>query len=248
MRGLADAGEGEGVDARRARMTRKILLFAAVACAHAVVIALLLREAQTFSLAGANVVPIRVFLFRPAHRKRRRIVPPARLRALTVPVRPITAPITLTLPALSRPVQVARPINWGQAARLAVHSILKRRQSLTIGFPKGAHSASALHSAASGIRSQGRESYRTATGQRVARSSGNCSLESGPAPLDASQLEEQAQMSRVVCSSSRRGPSPDNLFKSLPAYQRYHTLPPLAVHPRDRASIRRKRPGPPPEP
>ncbi len=236
------------MDARRARITRKILLFAAVACAHVLVIALLLRETQTFSLAGANVAPIRVFLFRPVHRKRRLIVPPTRLRALTVPVRPITAPITLTLPAISRPLRAARPINWGQAARLAVQSILKRRKSLTIGFPKGAHSVTALHSAASGIRSQGRESYRTATGQRIARGSGNCYLESGPAPIDASQLEEQAQMSRVVCSGSRRGPSPDNLFKSLPAYKRYHTLPPLAVHPRRRANLRRKRPVPPPGP
>ena len=236
------------MDARRARITRKILLFAAVACAHVLVIALLLRETQTFSLAGANVAPIRVFLFRPVHRKRRLIVPPTRLRALTVPVRPITAPITLTLPAISRPLRAARPINWGQAARLAVQSILKRRKSLTIGFPKGAHSVTALHSAASGIRSQGRESYRTATGQRIARGSGNCYLESGPAPIDASQLEEQAQMSRVVCSGSRRGPSPDNLFKRLPAYQRYHTLPPLAVPPRRRANLRRKRPVPPPGP
>ena len=248
MRGGADGAKGEGVDARRARITRKILLFAAVACVHALVIALLFSETQTFSLVGANVAPIRVFLFRPAHRKRRFIVPPARLRALTVPVRPITAPITLTLAAIGRPLRAAAPINWSEAARLAVHSILKRRKSLTIGFPKGAHRVSALHSAASGIRAQGRESYRTATGQRVARSGGNCYLESGPAPIDASQLEEQAQMSRVVCSGSQRGPSPDNLFKSLPAYKRYHTLPPLAVHPRRRASLRRKRRVPPPGP
>ena len=244
MRGAADAGKGEGVDARHARITRKILLFAAVACAHALVIALLLRETQTFYISGANVVPIRVVLFRPAHRKRRLIVPPARLRALTVPVRPITAPITLTLPAISRPLPVARPINWRQAARLAVHSILEHRKSLTIGFPQGAHSVTALHSAASGIRSQGRESYRTATGERVARGSGDCYLESGPAPIDASQLEQDAQMSRVVCSGSQRGPSPDNLFKSLPAYRRYHALP-SAAYPQRRPPPRRKRTEPP---
>lgn len=249
MREVADSEKGEGVDALRARNTRKTLLFAAVACAHALVIALLLSESHTFQLPGANVVPIQAILLAPAQPHPPRPFPAGRLRRMAAPVRPITEPITLSVPAVGQPLQIARPINWALAARQAVHAALRRSKSVAIGFPAGARSHSALHSAASGIRSQGRESYTTRTGQRVYRTGGNCYLESGPPPLDATQLEQQAQMSRVACSSSGgHGPSPDNLFKSLPAYKRYHSLPPLAVHPGDRARLRRQRPRLPPPP
>jgi hypothetical protein len=49
-------------------------------------------------------------------------------------------------------------------------------------------------------------------------------------------------MSSVTCASRQRGPSPDNLFKSLPAYKRYHTLPPGAL-PRRRKPRRPPHPG-----
>ncbi len=219
------------MEALPARNARKSLLFAAVAIAHALVIALLLSESRTFPLEGAtHIVPLSALLL-PMRRRVR--FAPRPLRAPAVSVAPITAPITMIFPAVSEPIRVPPAVDWLRAANQAVHAILHRRRRVAMGFPKAARSRSGLHSAPSGVRTQGRESYRTRTGETVYRTGGNCYVVSGPPPLDASQVEQQMQMSRVGCSSApQRGPSPDNLFKSLPAYKQYHAVPPHAVKPR----------------
>lgn len=232
------------MEALRTRNARKSLLFAAVASAHALLIALLVSDTRTLHLAGRNAAPVSVMLRLPAHRRPVRFTPARPLEAIAVPVAPITAPITLMLPAATRPLHVPPPVNWVRAATEAAHAILRHRPPrVTIGFPKGARSRSALHSGASGVGSQGRESYRTRTGQTVYRPGGDCYVVSAPLPLDASQVEKEAQMSSVVCHrSARHGPPPDNLFKSLPAYKRYHSLPRPPAHSRRRTPHRRKRP------
>lgn len=218
------------MQALRARNARKGLLLVLVVAGHGLVIGLLVTETRTLSLPGAGTAPVAALLMLPVRRRPTRWMRPP-VRALSVPVQPLAAPITLSLRALSQPIPVTRAIDWSRAARQAVHAVLRRRRAMAFGFPAGARHRAELRSAASGVRSQGRESYRTRTGERIYRSGGNCYLVSGPPPLDASQLERQAQLSRVECSGARRGPSADNLFKNLPAYRRYHTLPPNAVHP-----------------
>ncbi|MHB1869800.1 MAG: hypothetical protein ACYCT1_02960 [Steroidobacteraceae bacterium] len=231
------------MQALRARNARNSLLLAAVAAAHVLLIALLLHESRFLRLERLRAVPIRAILLLPAHRPRLRFTP-GPLRPSVAPVAPLTAPITLILPAVTRTLRAARPINWTSAARAAVHAILNRAKPRAFGFPSGARARTSLRSPPSGIRSQGPESYTTPTGEHVARMGGNCYLQSNPPPIDASSLERGMQMSDTVCSGAAHGPSPDNLFKSLPAYKRYHTLPRRAVHPRP-VPQRRKRPVPP---
>jgi hypothetical protein len=226
------------VQAQRARKAGRSLLFAAVLAAHALLIALLILVSDRVQQPGANPLGIHAFILLPARRRSARFVPP-KLRRAAIPAAPITAPITLDLAGVQQPIAVPPPINWAQSARRAVQAVLRRRpHRVAIGFPAGAHPRGGLHSRASGIHSQGPQSYRTNTGEHVARGSGNCYVVSGPPPIDASRLEQQAQMSSVTCASRQRGPSPDNLFKSLPAYKRYHTLPPGAL-PRRRRKPRR---------
>ena len=225
------------MQAQRARNAGRSLLFAAVLAAHALIIALLILVSDTVRRPVANAVPVSAVILLPA-RPRAVHFAPARLRRAVLNRAPITAPITL-LPAVQHPIRIPPPVNWAQSARQAVQAVLRHRpHQVAIGFPAGAHRRRGLHSKASGIHSQGPESYRTATGEHVARGSGNCYVVSGPPPIDASWLEQQAQMSSVTCASRQRGPSPDNLFKSLPAYKRYHTLPPGAL-PRRRHKPRR---------
>ena len=222
------------MQAQRARNAGRSLLFAAVLAAHALIIALLILVSGRMQQPGSNALSIHAVLLLPARRRPLRFLPPT-LRRAVIP----SAPITLRLPGAQRPIAVPPPINWARSARQAVQAVLRSRpHQVVIGFPAGAHSRRGLHSKASGIRAQGRQSYRTETGEHVARGSGNCYVVSGPPPIDASRLEQQAQMSSVTCASRQRGPSPDNLFKSLPAYKRYHTLPPGAL-PRRRHKPRR---------
>jgi hypothetical protein len=226
------------VQAQRARNAGRSLLFAAVLAAHALIIALLILVSDSVQRPGENALSIRAVILLPARRRPLRFLPP-KLRRAVIHSAPVTAPITLRLAGVHQPIAVPPPINWARSARQAVQAVLRPRpHRVVIGFPAGAHSRRGLHSKASGIHSQGPQSYRTGTGEHVARGSGNCYVVSGPPPIDASRLEQQAQMSSVTCASRQRGPSPDNLFKSLPAYKRYHTLPPGAL-PRRRRKPRR---------
>ena len=231
------------MQALRVRNARKSLLFAAVAAAHALLIALLLHESGFIQLERPRAVLIQAILLLPAHRPLPRFTP-GPLRPSVAPVAPLTAPITLILPMVTRTLRAARPINWVGAARAAVRTILERAKPRAFGFPSGARARTSLHSPPSGIRSQGPESYTTPTGEHIARMGGDCYLQSNPPPIDASALERGMQMSDTVCAGAAHGPSPDNLFKSLPAYKRYHTLPRRAVHPRP-APPRRTSPVPP---
>lgn len=218
--------------ARPARKASKSLFFIVVASAHALAIAILLSESHSFRLASSKTVPISAELLLPARRRRERFAP-GQLHAMSTPSAPITAPITLMLPAVTAPLQVARPVNWARAARQAVGAILRRHKKIAFGVPKRARSRAGLRSGAATVRPG--ESYRTPTGERVDRISRHCEVESGPPPLDASWLEQHAQMARVHCSGVFTTPQ-TNLFKHLPAYKRYHTLPRRAVQPRRHAA------------
>ncbi|MGC8518611.1 MAG: hypothetical protein ACP5P4_08790 [Steroidobacteraceae bacterium] len=226
------------MQAPSARKAGRSLLFALVLVAHALLIALLILVSDTVRRSGERSLTVRAVILLPA-RYRPVHFAPVRLRRAALVRPPITAPITLRLAGVQQPIPVPPPINWAESARQAVQAVLRRRHRVAIGFPAGAHSRRGLSSKASGIHSQGPESYRTDTGEHVARGSGNCYVISGPPPIDASRLEQQAQMSTVTCAGRQHGPPPDNLFKNLPAYKRYHTLPRRAL-PR-----RRHRPRPP---
>ena len=225
------------MQALRARKAGRSLLFALVLAAHALVIALLIRISDTVWRPGERPLTVSAIILRPA-RYRPAHFAPVRLRRAALVRSPLTAPITLRLSGVQHPIPVPPPINWTQSARQAVQTVLRRRHRVAFGFPAGAHSRRGLSSKASGIHSQGPESYRTDTGEHVARGSGNCYVVSGPPPIDASRLEEQAQMSTVTCAGRQHGPPPDNLFRNLPAYKRYHTLPRGAL-PRRRHRTRR---------
>ncbi len=225
------------MQAQRERTAGRSLLLAVVLVAHALVIALLILISGTVRRAGERPVTVRAVILLPARHRPVRFAP-VKLRPAALTRSQLTAPITLRLPGVQQPIPVPPPINWAQSARQAVQTVLRRRHRVTIGFPAGARSRSGLYSKASGIHSQGPESYRTDTGEHVARGSGNCYVVSGPPPIDASGLEQQAQMSTVTCAGRQRGPPPDNLFKNLPAYKRYHTLP--------RRALPRRRPHRPP--
>jgi hypothetical protein len=199
----------------------RYLVFIAVAGAHAVILGMLLGSSRTISLVSSTGIPLTGFLVMPAARRRSPLARPRLGRSMT-PVAPLAEPITLAPPAVPLGNQSRGPIDWDAAARKAAAAVLRRRKQVTFGFPEGGKSALTL-----GVPSphtpahHAGESDRTATGEEIEWTSDRCYVVSDPPSLAEPDFLKNARITHAGCLPPD-GPSPGELFKSLPAYKKHH--------------------------
>jgi hypothetical protein len=199
----------------------RYLVFIAVAGAHAVILGVLIGNSRAIRLPSWTSVPLRAFLiFRPAAPARVPFKRP-RLSQSRVPLAPAVEPITLALPP--PPAATRDPfIDWDAAAAAAATAILERKKHRTFGFPAGGQNALTL-----GVPSPGSpahyagETYRTSTGEVIEWTSDRCYVASDPPSLAEPDFLKNASITHFGCLPPPEPPAGE-LFKSLPAYRKYH--------------------------
>ncbi|MGH8290142.1 MAG: hypothetical protein ACREV7_14125 [Steroidobacteraceae bacterium] len=199
----------------------RYLVIIAVAGAHAVILRVLIGSPGAISLPSWTGVPLTAFILRLTAHPRTPIARP-QLGATPAPLVPLVEPITLAPPPL--PVRSLRShdIDWDVAAREAAASVLERKKRISFGFPAGGQSALTLGvpSSRSPAHHAG-ESYRTESGEVIQWTSDRCYLVSDPPSLAEPDFLKNARITHFGCLPPP-GPPPGELFKSLPAYKKYH--------------------------
>lgn len=208
---------------------RRALVIALVLALHAALLSLLLVSSRIpgARLAGERA-PSMVWLHFPDER-RSRLGPFPEAPALRriAPVRPHehdAAP--LAFPGFAAPAQVETVprVDWWSEARRVVHDIAAAQAT---GAAAGsARESQASSGSAGGIWSEppahhAGEQYRTETGERIYWVSDRCYLVSEPPASAVADFLTVPRAPRTVCpgsSDTARG----DLFKSLPAYGRFH--------------------------
>ena len=198
---------------------KRYFVLVAVVGAHALIIGVLLSASRAIRQSSSTGISMTAFILRRAAHLR---IPIARPRLDAARVVPTVEPITLTPPApavLSPTGQAA--IDWDASARAVVAAALRPRKRITFGFPtgtspimRGAHppDTSGHHAG---------DSYRIEGGEEIEWVSDRCYVASDPPPLWEPDILKRAAMTHTVCLPPN-GPPPGELFKSLPAYKKYH--------------------------
>jgi hypothetical protein len=213
--------EADGVEALRSPGKIRYLVFCAVAGIHALVLGVLLRESLTARLSSLGGTPLAAFILRRPARPRSPAVRPS-LSEKSAPIEMMTEPITVA-PPVSPATAPSRPaVDWDAAARKAASATLETSRRVTFGFPPGGKSAITLGvpSPPSPAHYAG-ESDRTVDGEVTEWISARCYIISDPPPLGSPASLGHAGVTRGGCLPPP-GPDPGELFKSLPAYKRYH--------------------------
>ncbi|MGA7538262.1 MAG: hypothetical protein WBW93_05795 [Steroidobacteraceae bacterium] len=199
----------------------RYLVFIAVAGAHAVILGVLIGDSRAIRLPSWTGVPLTAFILRLAAHPRAPIARP-RLGETPAPLAPMVEPITLAPPLLPLENPNGRTIDWDAAAREDAATALKRKKPMSFGFPAGGKSALTLGvpSAHSPAHYAG-ESDRTETGEVIQWTSDRCYVISDPPSLAEPDFLKNARITHFGCLPPP-GPSAGELFKSLPAYKKYH--------------------------
>lgn len=209
------------MEALRISSKNRYLVFLTVAGAHAVVLAVFLGRSTTALLPSAAGPPIATFLvLRPAfvHAP----LAPSPLSRISAPIVPIVEPITVAAPAPLATSPGGRAIDWNAAARRAAAAILETRKRVSFGIPPGGKSDITL-----GVPSPhtpahyAGESDRTPGGGNTEWTSDRCYVMSDPPVPGEPDFLRRARVSHFGCLPPD-GPDPGELFKSLPAYKKYH--------------------------
>ena len=209
------------VEALRISSKSRYFVFLAVAGGHALVLAVLLYRSATTLLPSPAGTPITAFLLlRPAHLRAPPV--PAPLNRTSVPIAPLVAPIAVAAPGPLMTSPGGCTVDWNAAAKQAAASALKTRKRISFGFPAGGESAITL-----GVPSRhtpahyAGESDRTVAGEHVEWTSDRCYVASDPPLPGEPDFLKHARVSHSGCLPPD-GPDPGELFKSLPAYKKYH--------------------------
>jgi hypothetical protein len=209
------------VQALRTTGKNRYLLFATVAGAHALVLAVLLGRSTMALLPSSSEPPIAAFFILHLARPHALFVP-SPLNRNSALIAPIVAPITVAPPAAPITSPGRQTIDWNAAAARAAAATLKAHKRVSFGFPPGGKSAITL-----GVPSPhtpahyAGESDRTVAGEHVEWTSGRCYVMSDPPVPGEPYFLEHARVSHGGCLPPD-GPDPGELFKSLPAYKKYH--------------------------
>lgn len=134
--------------------------------------------------------------------------------------RPSTA---ITLPPMTHP-EARGPIDWDAAARGAANDTAGARRARPFGRNPATEAAPTPGGPDSTVHHAG-EQYREADGTSVVFISDRCFIASAPPLLGTPDVIARAVPTRTVCKGDP-GWSRADLFKDLPAYGRYHQLPP----------------------
>jgi len=199
---------------------KRYLVFLAVAGAHALALAVLIRGSREFGLPFTRVVPIEAFVILPASRRRAPGTPP-RLDASPPPLAPLVEPITVPVPAIAPAGPGSRSIDWNAATRRAAAAMLRRRPAISFGFPTQVSPIMRGMPPPDRAAHHAGESDRTVSGEHIEWTSDHCYVASDPPVPGEPDFLARARVSRAGCLPK---PAPDQsaLFKSLPAYKRLH--------------------------
>lgn len=204
---------------------RRYLALAPVVGIHALVLGVLFSGSRTLSLQSSEGTSLEAFiLMRAAHRHP--VLAPAPPRETSSFIAPLVEPITVSPPASVATSPSGRPVDWNaaanRAAARAATRALAHRKRISFGFPPGGRSAITL-----GVPSPhtpahyAGESDRTIGGDHIEWTSDRCYVESD-APLPGEpDIIKRARGTHFGCLPPP-GPDPGELFKSLPAYEKYH--------------------------
>lgn len=209
------------MEALRISSKNRYLVFLAVAGTHALVLAVLVRRSTTALVPSATGPPIATFLvLRPALPHGPLV--PSPLSRISAPIAPIVKPITVAAPAPLAASPGDRAIDWNAAATWAAAATLKARKRISFGFPPGGKSAITLRVPSPHTPAHyAGESDRTVAGRDTEWTSDRCYVMSDPPVPGEPDFLRRARVSHFECLPPD-GPDPGELFKSLPAYKKYH--------------------------
>lgn len=200
---------------------RRYFVLAPVAGVHALALGVLLSGSRTLSLSSSVGTPLEAFILIRAARRHPPLAPPPPGET-SAPIVPIVEPITVAPPASVAASRAGRAIDWNAAATRAAARALARHERISFGFPPGGKSAITL-----GVPSphtpahHAGESDRTIEGDHIEWTSDRCYVESD-APLPGEpDIIKRARVTHFGCLPPP-APDPGELFKSLPAYGKYH--------------------------
>lgn len=202
---------------RRARY----LVVVAVAGTHALAIGVLLDEYRTVRLSAPSGTPLSAFIVTRPVRRQLPVAGPSR-NVGSAPIEPLIGPITLAPPAPIVTSPGGGPIDWSDAAKRAAAEILGRPRRRPFGFPPGGRSAITLGvwSSFSPAHHAG-ESDRFITGEDIEWTSDRCYVVSDPPVPGEPDILARHRVTHGGCLPPA-GSDPGELFKSLPAYKKYH--------------------------
>jgi hypothetical protein len=199
---------------------KRSLVFVLVTGTHAFALGVLISASQAVRLLSPRVTPITAFIVTPLAHPRLPVARP-QLNKRVAPIAPVVEPITLPSPAAALTV-LGRAADWEAAARQSAATALQRRKRITYGFPAGGKSAITL-----GVPSPSTpahyagESDRTVSGEDTEWTSDRCYVVSDPPLPGEPDFLKHARVTHFGCLPPA-GPDPGELFKSLPAYKKYH--------------------------
>lgn len=194
----------------------------AVAGTHALAIGVLLDEYRTVRLAAPGGTPLSAFIVTHPVRRQLPVPVPARNASSAPPIAPLVGPITLAPPAPIVTSPGSEPIDWSDAAKQAAAETLGRPPRRPFGFPPGGRSAITLGAwSSSSPAHHAGESDRSITGEDIEWTSDRCYVESDPPVPGEPDILARHRVTHSGCLPPA-APDPGELFKSLPAYRKYH--------------------------
>jgi hypothetical protein len=198
---------------------KRPFVLVAVVGAHAVIIGVLIGASRGIRLSSSIGIGMTAFILKRAEHPRARISRP-RLGDVTALVTPRVQPITL-IPAFALMSPARHAIDWNASAKSAVATALKPQKRVTFGFPTAISPImrGALVPDSSGHHAG--DSYTIPGGEEVVWVSDQCYVASDPPVLWEPDIFKRAAITHTVCVPPS-GPPAGELFKSLPAYKKYH--------------------------
>jgi hypothetical protein len=140
--------------------------------------------------------------------------------------RPAFAPTpstAITLPPMSQP-QTEGPVDWDAESQAVGAAAASPRYSRPLDRNPASDAAPAPASPSVAVHHAGEE-YVDRYGDKIVWVSDRCYIASSPPPLGMPDVIARALPTRTACRGDPGWSRPD-LFKDLPAYQRYHGVEP----------------------
>jgi hypothetical protein len=198
----------------------RYVAWVAVVGIHAVIIGILFGNSRAVRLSSSSSPSmIALILRRAAHRR----IPIARpvLDEAPAPIAPIIDPATLSPPPPAVMSPSSPAIDWDDSTKAAVATALRYRKHIAFGFPTGTSPIMrGAHVPALSGHHPG-DAYQLEGGESIEWVSARCYIASDPPAIWEPQILERARLTHTVCLPPN-GPSPGKLFRSLPAYKKYH--------------------------
>jgi hypothetical protein len=199
----------------------RYVAWVAVVGIHAVIIGVFFSSSRAVRPTSSTNPSMTALILRRAVHPHTPIARP-RLGEASAPLAPIVERVTL-IPAPPAVIMntASQAIDWNASTKSAVATVLRYRKPVTFGFPIG---TSPIMRGAHAPQLSGHhpgDAYRIEGGESIEWVSARCYIASDPPAIWEPQILERARVTHIVCLPPN-GPSPGKLFRSLPAYKKYH--------------------------